>query len=182
MRGGNNSGKVLSVLFLAVILVVMVILIVNRETSYVNVQAQISDERLNLEQDIKRLSQLEEISSQEKSMAGTVEAVKMLIPEEPKEDQLIKNIQNISSEVGADFVKISFDPRVQEKEYTEMPVKISYEGNYTSLTEFLVKLRENQRAVRVDNITVKSINSGNAEINAEISAVAFYRVSSESNN
>lgn len=137
MNSRNNVGKILLVVVSTAIFLIMCFLIVHRMGSYVSIQTEIAMEKLSLEQDKQSLDQLEMLKEQEKGITDTIVACKKLMPGEPQEDVLIKYIQNIASEAMSDFVQITFEPRTQANSYAVMPVKISFEGSYTTLVDFL---------------------------------------------
>lgn len=174
MNGKNNTGKILLVVVLAALFVVMCFLTAQRMGSYVGLRAEINMEKLALEQDQQRLDQLVKLSEQEKSITDTIEACKKLMPDDPQEDELIKYIQKTASEAMSDFIQINFEPRAQANNYSSMPVKITFEGNYSTLIDFLDKLRNGERAVRIDGVSVTLTNNGVNDIKAEIAANAFY--------
>lgn len=176
MNGRNNLGKILVVIVSAAILIIMCFLIAQKVGSYVGIQTQITLEKLSLEQDKQRLSQLENLSKQEKDITDTIEACKKLMPGEPQEDELIKYIQSIANDAMVNFIQITFEPRAQVNNYASMPVKISFEGNYSTLVDFLKKLRSGERAIRVDSVAVTSTGNGAMDIKAELAANAFYTV------
>jgi len=77
--------------------------------------------------------------------------------------------------VNADFIQIKFDPRVERDGYSEMPLIITFKGKYPDFISFIQKIRNGQRAVRIDGINAgMSENSGNT-ITTELTAKAFYR-------
>lgn len=174
MNSGNKLGKVLLVVISAVILFIMCILVVQKAANYIQIREKITVEKNSLEQDKQKLAQLEELSRHEKEMTATIDACKKLMPSEPQEDWLIEYIQNTADTAMANFVEIQFSPRVQGSSYSEMPVKISFQGSYTSFVNFLKSLRNGERAVRVDSVTATPTGSGSTDIKAELAASAFY--------
>lgn len=174
MNGRKNTGKIVFAVVTVLILIIMSCLMVNSARSYITIQADIAHEKSALDQEQVRLDQLEKLSRQDKEITASIEASKKLIPAEPKEDELIKYLQDKAYGASTDFLQIMFEPRITGKQYVEMPVKISFKGKYTSLMDFLKLVHDGERAIRVDNVSVKTTSTDASEIIAELSASAFY--------
>lgn len=174
MNGRNNNGRIIFAVVAILVVVVMLFLSVGKARSYASIQTDIAMQKAALEQEQIRLEQLEKLSKQDKELTASIEASKKLVPSKPQEDELIKYFQSKADEAGTNFIQIRFDARVTGPQYIQMPIKITFTGDYLSLMNFLKQIYDGERAIRVDSVAVKAGTTTKSDVTAELSATAFY--------
>jgi Tfp pilus assembly protein PilO len=96
-----------------------------------------------------------------------------MIPVEPGEESLIREIYHLAGDAGLRVTEIRFGTRTEGGEYFIMPLVIIMEGGFQGLLKILSDLRTGNRAIRVDGVRV-STQERATEVRIVISANAFY--------
>lgn len=174
MRRNNTGIIVLIVLAAVIVFGGMFYAIFLKLADIGNVAIQAAAENSALEMEKVKLEQLEMLTEKDSAIAAYVNTCQKMMPSTPEESILLEYIQNAASEVMANIAQIRFDERAPGEKYTAMPLNISFEGKYTDLVNLLGKLRNGDRAIRVDGINVALAENNTQTIKAEISGKAFY--------
>ncbi len=125
-----------------------------------------------------------EIIKYEKLMAQTQsefdEAMKAL-PDKRELPSLLTNISKAGSDAGLAFHLFQPTNEVNKEFYSEIPVSIKLEGRYHQITDFFFQIIRLNRIVNIDNVKVKSKQSGN-ELDMSCRAVTYMFVEKEEPN
>jgi type IV pilus assembly protein PilO len=100
--------------------------------------------------------------------------VNHLLPPEPQEDALLRDLKEAAIWSGLDLTEVRFEKRVSKAGYVEMPLKLVFEGRYPCLVELLAALQAGPRALRIDEVKVGKGRKEFPFIKADVSATAFY--------
>lgn len=173
MNKNSSGSKILLVAVPVLFAVAMLVLIYFKVEQIKNVTIELVTEQVGLQQDKDRLGMLENLKSREPQIKQQYDKASKMIPKEPMEESLINDIQQKAALTMADFVQIKFNPRVQVGSYTDMPLDISFSGDYKEFIKLLESLRNNERVLRLDNMTVSASQEDTSKINASIIAHSF---------
>ncbi len=121
-----------------------------------------------------RLQELLQIRDQAVYFEDQAESMERLLPTEPEEDLLMLDIDTICQDAGVELKQIRFEKRVDRKDYTEMPLKMTFEGGYYSILSLLNQMQEGPRALRLDEVKVVQGGQNQSGLKADITASAFY--------
>lgn len=80
--------------------------------------------------------------------------VKKRLPEEPQLASLLIETQDAANQAGVDLVSIKPGEMVQQTDLTTIPLQMHVEGEFLDLVEFLIRLKDLKREVRIDKITI----------------------------
>ncbi len=95
-------------------------------------------------------------------------------PRTAREDEVLRYMQRLLNENNLKAFDISFENRIEEDGYTVMPLALNLEGDYSGTMNFLAQLRSGNRAVRVEEITLRKAENG-PKLIISLSASTFYR-------
>lgn len=97
------------------------------------------------------------------------------IPSNAEQGSLISYIQSEAVQTNIQFTQMQFDTQIPQKGYIQIPMKISFVGDYIELTNLLDRLSKGSRGIRVDDVTMtKNDPQSVSKVKAEITAIAFY--------
>jgi len=96
------------------------------------------------------------------------------IPKSPEEDRLIEYIDQLAREKGTDFVHIQFEKRTTNGNMNEMPIQLMFKGKYASLVDFIKRVSNGDRLIRIDGIQIDGEGS-DGTVNASVTAKAFFK-------
>jgi len=155
-------------------LIIVLLLIYTQLVALKEVKMASQHERLMIDRNQIELQELLYIRDQAdyiKKLAGGMER---LLPSEPEEDLLMLNIDTICKDAGVELTKISFEQRVEHKDYIEMPLKMTFQGGYHGFISLLSQMQDGPRALRLDEVKVVQDDQYQDGLKTDITASAFY--------
>jgi Tfp pilus assembly protein PilO len=173
MKKDSSGSKILLVALPVLFVIAMLVLIFFKVEQIKSVTIELVTGQAGLQQDKDKLGILENLKSRESQIKQQYDRALKMIPKEPMEESLINDIQQKAALTMADFVQIKFNPRVQVGNYTDMPLDISFSGDYGEFIKLLESLRNSERVLRLDNISVSVSQEDTSKINADITAHSF---------
>ena len=169
----NLQGVIILTLALLV-LTGMVFLVYNQLGDMQRNREQLQEEEIALAQAQEELQELYRIRDQASLYQEQMVYYEGKIPQKPEEAKLLYYLQELEEESTQNFIQVRFGDRQPGEGLTEMPLEISFEGNYTSLLLLLEEMREGERALRLDDLRIARGESP-GDLTVEISACAFHR-------
>lgn len=173
MNGNSSVTKILLFVLPVLFAAIMLALIYFKAAQIKSVTGELVTEQAALQQQTQNVKALKKLKDEEVLFRQQYSETLKMMPQEPMEEELIRDLQQKAGLVMSDFTQIRFSPRVQKSGYTDMPVDISFSGDYRKLIQFIKLIRNNERAIRLDSITVNAAQEGTSEIKAEITAHSF---------
>jgi len=158
----------------AAALILMVFLLYNQLTALKNEYAAIARERASLNQTQASYRGLKQLESQAEQMRERLNELNKAFPENPAEDLLINDINNITTATGSDLLQVQFAERAPQKKYVAMPVSIALTTNYQGMIDLLDYLQNGPRAIRVEEFTMRGGDQMSPGISANIMTTAFF--------
>lgn len=173
---GNDLSirRILWILLAVVLILAMSAMIYFKVVQINDAKAALAAENEALRHDRERLGRLEALKRDEAALKEKYEAAVKMMPEEPSEDTLILYLGEITDAAKIRFTNIKFKPRVQTGKFTGMPAEFSVAGDYKALVRLLEMIKNGERAIRIDSMTVRSSIGGSFEIEADLTAHGFY--------
>ncbi|HXT70007.1 MAG TPA: type 4a pilus biogenesis protein PilO [Vicinamibacterales bacterium] len=131
------------------------------ESEIVRVQA-IADKLPQLQKEVKSL----EIALRETTAS---------IPEEKDPQDVLRNLYELASDSSLDLARFEPSAIVAKAQYSEWPIKVSFEGGYHDLGRFFDRLASMSRLISVSdlNIKTKSKPTGRGTVTATALATTF---------
>lgn len=173
-KKGLSSNSVILILsgIVIILLVVLNIWNINRINK---INEQVKTETVKLDKNKGVLDELNKLILMKPELEFAHRVLSGKIPKEPKEYDIIKYIEDLSKISSSNLVKIQFNDRTKKNSITEMPVELSFNGEYTSLIEFMKNLSIGERLFRIDKIQIYKEEDASGIINVNITANAFYK-------
>ncbi|MDQ3986401.1 MAG: type 4a pilus biogenesis protein PilO [Actinomycetota bacterium] len=136
------------------------------------------DENQTLQGQLQSLQALQERAPQ---LNALIDEIRGFVPERHETANLIFQIQEAANTSGVGFLQITPElPKTPPETATlaEVRVTIRARGGYFSLQDFIRRLYDLDRALRIDNLTLTAIAEGaeDAGVESEIELVASARV------
>ncbi len=131
------------------------------ESEIVRVQA-IADKLPQLQKEVKAL----QIALRETTSS---------IPEEKDPQDVLRNLYELASESSLDLARFEPNAIVAKAQYSEWPIKVSFEGGYHDLGRFFDRLASMSRLISVSdlNIRTKQKPTGRGTVTATALATTF---------
>jgi len=153
-------------------IILMLVLVFMHLGNLNEVRDRIAEEEDAIHMAEMRLQTLTDIRERAPEYEQYLYTLEQLIPQQPQEDTLITSLQHLSQETGVEFSQVNFDTRQENEDYSEMPLNLSFEGNYRSFLHLMYHL-QNPGARQARALRVESINLDRESL--EIEAKAFYQ-------
>jgi Tfp pilus assembly protein PilO len=92
---------------------------------------------------------------------------KKRVPEDPQLASLLMEIQDTANQAGVDFVSIKPGDMAAQANITNIPLLIHIEGSYFDLVDFLYRLKDLKREIRIDKTTIVGTEWPNLSVDLE---------------
>lgn len=171
---------VLAILAAVVVSVAFYFLFIRaRQGELSDVRAQVETEEartVELQATLQRLQGLQENAAQ---FEARLAEIRELIPADDQVANFIFQVQDEASRSGVGFVEITPDlpkPPPEGAPVAEVRVVIGAEGGYFALQDFLRRLYDLDRALRIDNLAIVAGSEGNAGTQQPLTLQATARI------
>jgi Tfp pilus assembly protein PilO len=178
MRGARGK-------FILVILAALVVcgafyftFIRGRQGELADVRTQVDAEEaktVELQTTVQRLQALEENAAQ---LEARLANIRELIPAKDQVPDFIFQVQDEADRAGVGFVQITPElpkPPAEGAQVAQVRVTIGAEGGYFALQDFLRRLYEFDRALRIDNLSI-SANESEDDVGKPLGLLATARI------
>ncbi len=115
-----------------------------------------------------------ELAEESEEMEETLKIMEDMVPPKPDESGVISDIQDWADEAAIDFISIQFADRVEEEEYVQMPVELSFAGGYEDMLELTRHLIGAERAFRIEEVRMGGADGDPPELSVSIRCSVFY--------
>ncbi len=178
-KGSARPRKEITILAVAALLLLFALAIaVLQFNNLRDLRALVEEEEMAVMQARATFNQRLEHRENAAEYEERIRVLQLLVPQAPREDQVLSYFDFLSAKYDLDVQQISFGEREENEEagYTRMPLSITIEGRYQNLADFLAHLYDGERAVRVDNVSISLAETPEerANIRVSISAGTFY--------
>jgi len=174
MAKKRNSKDILVFALVGVVLLSVVLLLFRQVRALSDVKARVAEEQVLLAQTRAILQKMQEAEKQAEQLENQHMLLDRLLPGEPREDELILQLQLWADLADMQLLQIRFGDRVKKEGYIEMPVQVTMEGKYHQMLVWLGHAESSERAVRIDEIKVGAARAGPPKMLFTVRASAFY--------
>jgi Tfp pilus assembly protein PilO len=94
-----------------------------------------------------------------------------MLPDEPFEDEIVFGIQGYAINASVKLNSINFLNRVDKNDITEMPMDLSFSGDYMGFLKLINSIMHGDRLIRIDGINIRQRIDG--ELIIDMKATAF---------
>jgi len=168
---------ILAVVVAVLILLGFGILVVRPQFSRIaELRAQQQEEQKKKQNAVATLQRLQEAKKEAAETESKLIEIGKSMPEDPQIASLLVEIQDTANEAGIDFVSIKPDELQQQKGYTKIPLKIHITGSFFDLVDFLYRLKDLKREIRVDKIAISGTDWPTLAVDMEASTFTLANV------
>ncbi len=175
---GKIRKEIVPIIVTALLLILAIVMTVLQFTNLQDLREQVAEEEIAVTEARALLNRRLEHQANAPEYEERIRVLELLVPEAPREDQLLRYFEYLAREYDLNIQQISFGEREENEEagYVRMPLTITIEGRYQHLINLLDHLYNGDRAVRVDNVGISLTESPEhrANIRVSITASAFY--------
>lgn len=161
-------------LLLGIVALLLVLLLIYKQLGTFNqARLELQTEQEALLQASQNLQALTQVRDQAAHFEEQLLFLEEVMPKKPREDLLIKSVQTMAIESGMELKQIKFETYEARQEHIEIPIKLSLEGQYHGLLNFLESIQNGPRAIRIEEVRIgKGWEISSATV--ELTAKAFY--------
>lgn len=113
------------------------------------------------------LQRLREAKKEAAETESKLIETKKRVPEDPQMASLLTEIQDTANQAGVDFVSIKPGEMVAQTDITNIPLVIHIEGSFFDLVDFLYRLNDLKREIRIDKVTIVGTDWPNLSVDLE---------------
>jgi len=176
------SRELIFLIIVIVFILITAFLIYLQAGSLIKTRQAADNEVQNISQLQTRLITLQKLKEQYPELQAKLAFYEMIMPSVPSENTILTSIQGTANDTNTGLLQIRFESEIKKEQYVEIPLKVSFQGEYRHLAQLLDKIRNGHRAFRVDEVKITQSQEANqySGVMAEISASAFYTTAGES--
>jgi Tfp pilus assembly protein PilO len=155
----------------------------SRQTELAQIRSDIEAEENAAIQLTTELNRLRDLQDRAPELQAELAEIKQFVPENHEIPNFIFLLQDAATAAGVDFLRISPElPKVppEQAPLAEVLMQIEGKGGYFSLQDFIRRLHNLDRAVRIDRLTMTGEDDQiPVPISLEISARVFFELPAE---
>jgi Tfp pilus assembly protein PilO len=156
----------------------------SRQSNLAQIRSDIEAEENTSIQLTTELNRLKDLQERAPQLQAELAEIKQFVPENHEIPNFIFLVQDSATAAGVDFLSMAPElPKVppEQAPLAEVRITIQAKGGYFSLQDFIRRLHNLDRAVRIDSLTMAeaSEEGGPVEIAMEILARVFFELPAE---
>jgi Tfp pilus assembly protein PilO len=162
-----------------VCLLFYVIAIRPRKTELSNVKGQIEAESAKTNQLQVQLHQLQELQKNAPSLNAELSKIRELVPQENEVPNFIFQVQEAANAAGVDFVEITPElPKTPPEgaPLAEVRATVGASGGYFAVQDFIRRLYDLDRAVRIDGLVLAQVGPDEATVRFTSNTRIFFEL------
>ncbi|MEW5707110.1 MAG: type 4a pilus biogenesis protein PilO [Actinomycetota bacterium] len=133
-------------------------------------ESQWMAEEARFQQAKDSLVMLEEVRNNAAKTEAELASITSKMPSELELASLITELQNIANDAGVNLISIKPSATTPKDGFTELNVNISAVGSYVSLIDFIKRIENAQRQLKVDTIDIRVSQYPDLSLNLMLSA------------
>lgn len=152
-----------------------------RQSELSDVEAQVGTETAKTQTLQAQLAQLEDLQRQAPKLQADLANIRELVPEDDQVPNFIFQVQESANAAGVDFVEITTElPRTppESQALAQVRVTLGAEGGYFAVQDFIRRLYDLDRALRIDGLSMAQITPDEATVTFTATARVFYELPS----
>lgn len=162
----------LFVIIICLLLIISIGYFIVKNLIYINdLNADILRIEKEIEQSSLLLNKMQEADKKADQMEAQINELSKMIPKDPKQEQILMDIHDTASSLSIPLENIQFGTLVKKDSFTEMPLDLSFKGNYNGLLKLLADLMYGERLIRIDEVRIDNQVDG---LMIDLKAKYFY--------
>lgn len=167
---------ILSVLGVLVILVAFFFFFIRpRQQELGRVETEIETEEARTAQLQSELARLQDLQANAPQLEAELARIRGFVPQDDEVPNFIFLVQDAANAAGVDFVQITPElpkPPPEGAALAEIRAQIGAGGGYFAIQDFIRRLHNLDRAVRIDGLTLSGEEEETGEVNVTLSSFA----------
>ncbi|MDO9574725.1 MAG: type 4a pilus biogenesis protein PilO [Candidatus Contubernalis sp.] len=164
------------VIILSILGILLMIFLIFLQYDLLKDQQQVVEGfKLELKEAELKLEHLQDLKERSYLYYEQLDSLKKMIPNEAEESWILDYLERVSIKSGTKLNLTKFSQRISKSGCTEIPLIITLQGSYSSLTAFLEMIEQGERAFRIDGIKINKDEESSSSIKAEVFVTAFHR-------
>jgi Tfp pilus assembly protein PilO len=150
-----------------------------RQSELSDVRAEIDTENGRTQQLRSTLAQLEALQRQAPRLQADLAEIRELVPEDDQLANFIFQLQESANAAGVDFMEVTPElPKTppENAPLAQIRVTLGAQGGYFSVQDFIRRLYDLDRALRLDGMTLAQVDATNADVRFTATARVFYEL------
>ena len=150
-----------------------------RKSELSDIQGQIGAEETKSTQLQAQLQQLQALQQDAPKLQAELAKIRELVPQEDEIANFIFEVQEAANAAGVDFVEITPElPKTppENAPLAEVRNTIGATGGYFAVQDFIRRLYDLDRAVRIDGLVLSAASPDSAEVNFTSTVRIFYEL------
>jgi Tfp pilus assembly protein PilO len=139
-----------------------------------SVRRQIQSRQRELELDRTRANTLPTLFLQVQQLESRVKAYDRQFPREPQLGQLIKDMTQIGQQLSLQEWKYQPGAPRRADGYFELPIQMSFQGDFLNVASFLRQVEDMQRLTWVRRLEIKSKPGKSGAVEAEVALNVYF--------
>jgi Tfp pilus assembly protein PilO len=139
-----------------------------------SVRAQIQSRQRQLESDRTRASSLPMLFFQVQQLEGRVKTYDRQFPRRPELGQLIRDMTQISQQLSLQEWKYQPGAPRRGDGYFELPIQMSFQGDFLNVASFLRQVEDMQRLTWVRRLEIKSKPGQSGAVDAVVTLNVYF--------
>ncbi|GEM_PF-702695 len=132
------------------------------------------DEEKEVEEAEAQLKSRLDLAEREEAMEKALQSMERMVPPRPGESEIISDIQSWADDAGIGFISIRFADRIDDEQYVQMPLELSFEGHYTDMLDLTRYLIEADRAFRIEELRMGSAQGSPPVLSISVRCSVFF--------
>ena len=162
---------------LGIVVLIVAIYFVFIDAGYRTQIADLKNQVVQLDKQITDLKAIErdlaKFEKQNALLKKELEKAMTKLPNDPKVEELIKDVSMKAKKYGVEVVSFNFKPEQVQPLYIEVPVDVKLRADYFPLMIFLSDISRLERIVNVSDLQLKTSREGRLEVSCSLLAYRF---------
>lgn len=131
-------------------------------------------QRAQLVANQKEAEQLAAVKEEVKQLKSRLTGLDKKLPKRPDTDQFGRDITQVSENCSLKKVNMQVGAPRRTELFSEMPIGLNFNGDFTSVMEFLRQTEELQRLTRVRSLTIKSRDPAKGQVEVDVAMNIYF--------
>jgi Tfp pilus assembly protein PilO len=131
-------------------------------------------QRAQLAANQKEATQLSTVKEEVKQLKGRLTGLDKKLPKRPDTDQFGREITQVSEACALKKVNMQVGVPRRTELFSEMPIGLNFNGDFTSVMAFLRQTEELQRLTRVRSLNIKTKDPAKGQVEVDVAMNIYF--------
>ena len=179
MRPIKFKKRIYSPLFIAFFLLLLILLILNQWRIFSTAQKSVEEEKAALGSQQLKVETIDKLKKNGMQIISRLRDLQYMIPDDQDHADILGYLQLLFSKYNIDIIQLQFDSYIQGENYIELPIDISFRGQYTQIIDFLKDLGTGSKPFRIDEFNIRTQNYNDPVVHCDILIYGFFKAETD---